>query len=63
MGPRSRHTAQDGEYGNMMKEVAEWLERWTSNRKVASLNPRADKVQICRSALEQAVNPLFLGHH
>ena len=33
---------------------------WTSNRKVASSNPRADKVQICRSAPEQAVNPLFL---
>uniref|UniRef100_A0A8C7PWK5 Transmembrane protein 184a n=1 Tax=Oncorhynchus mykiss TaxID=8022 RepID=A0A8C7PWK5_ONCMY len=26
------------------------LERWTSNRKVASSNPRADKVQICRSS-------------
>ena len=32
-------------------------------RKVASSNPRADKVQICHSAPEQAVNPLFLGHH
>uniref|UniRef100_A0A8C7D2Q6 ArfGAP with SH3 domain, ankyrin repeat and PH domain 3 n=1 Tax=Oncorhynchus kisutch TaxID=8019 RepID=A0A8C7D2Q6_ONCKI len=40
-----------------------WLERWTSNRKVARSNPRADKVQICRSAPEQAVNPLFLGRH
>jgi hypothetical protein len=29
----------------------------------ASSNPRADKVQICRSAPEQAVNPLFLGRH
>ena len=36
--------------------VASWLECWTSNRKVASSNPRADKVQICRSAPEQAVN-------
>ena len=31
--------------------------------KVASSNPRADNVQICRSAPEQAVNPLFLGRH
>uniref|UniRef100_A0A8C7MMZ5 Adhesion G protein-coupled receptor F3b n=1 Tax=Oncorhynchus kisutch TaxID=8019 RepID=A0A8C7MMZ5_ONCKI len=30
---------------------------------VASSNPRADKVQICGSAPEQAVNPLFLGRH
>ena len=28
--------------------AAGWLERWTSNRKVASSNLRADKVQICR---------------
>jgi hypothetical protein len=33
--------------------AAEWLERWTRNRKVASSKPRADKVQICRSAPEQ----------
>jgi hypothetical protein len=37
------------------------LERWTSNRKVVSSNPRADKVQICRSAPEQAVNPYVLN--
>ena len=29
-----------------------WLECWTSNRKVARSNPRADKVKICRSAPE-----------
>ena len=27
------------------------------------VNLRADKVQICRSAPEQAVNPLFLSRH
>jgi hypothetical protein len=31
----------------------QWLEHWTSNRKVARLNPRADKVKICRSVPEQ----------
>ena len=45
------------------RQVALWLERWTSNRKVARLNLRADKVKIGRSAPEQAVNPLFLGRH
>ena len=29
------------------------LQCWTSNRKVATLNPRADKVKICCSAPEQ----------
>jgi hypothetical protein len=43
--------------------VAQCLEHWTSNRKVAVSNPRTDKVQICRSAPEQAVNVLFLGYH
>ena len=33
--------------------VAKWLERWTSNRKVARLNPRDDKVNICCAAPEQ----------
>uniref|UniRef100_A0A8L0DNQ3 Uncharacterized protein n=1 Tax=Oncorhynchus mykiss TaxID=8022 RepID=A0A8L0DNQ3_ONCMY len=37
--------------------------RWTSKRKVSCSNPRGDKVQICHSAPEQAVNPLFLGRH
>ena len=41
-----------------------WSSLYTRrNWKVASSNPRADKVQICRSAPEQAVNPLFLGRH
>ena len=53
----------------IIHSVLAWCKRqgslvsWTSNRKVASSNPRADKVQICRSAPEQAVNPLFLGRH
>ena len=37
----------------MRWQVAQWLERWTCNRKVASSNPRTDKVKICRSAPEQ----------
>ena len=37
----------------MGQQVAWWLERWTNNRKVASSNPRADKVKICCSAPEQ----------
>uniref|UniRef100_A0A8C7M9J3 Uncharacterized protein n=1 Tax=Oncorhynchus kisutch TaxID=8019 RepID=A0A8C7M9J3_ONCKI len=35
----------------------------SGNRKVTSSNPRADKVQICRSAPEQAVNPLRLWYY
>ena len=33
--------------------AAKWLESWTSNRKVARSNPRANKEKICRSAPEQ----------
>uniref|UniRef100_A0A8C7PC89 Uncharacterized protein n=1 Tax=Oncorhynchus mykiss TaxID=8022 RepID=A0A8C7PC89_ONCMY len=39
--------------------VALWLECWTSNQKVASSNPQADKV--CRSVVLN--DPLFLDRH
>jgi hypothetical protein len=35
------------------RQVAYWLERWASNRKVSRLNNQADKVNIGCSAPEQ----------
>jgi hypothetical protein len=44
------------------QQVAQWLECWTSNRKVARSNPRADKVKkSVVLPLNKAVNPLFLS--
>ena len=50
----SRHMT--GRQGSLVVRVLDY-------QKVASSNPQADKVQICHSAPEQTVNPLFLGRH
>ena len=44
-------------HGWFQMQVAWWLELCASNRKVAGSNPRADKVNIYRSAPEQGSLP------
>ena len=56
-----QHTEEDQQMDD--RQVAAWLERWTSNRKVARSNPRAVKVKSVVRPLNKAVNPLFLGRH
>uniref|UniRef100_A0A8C7R7Q6 Sulfhydryl oxidase n=1 Tax=Oncorhynchus mykiss TaxID=8022 RepID=A0A8C7R7Q6_ONCMY len=67
----SCHGVKNGEHTWNQAELLTFLRSHFSSEHLLSdyleeeahSNPRADKVQICRSAPEQAVNPLFLGRH